>query len=385
MFDVSLGKDYPHRPPQVQFLTTSSFLSQRGKHVRFNPNLYEGGKVCLSLLGTWDGPGWEPGVSTLLQVLVSLQALILGNPEPYFNEPGFESSKGTAYGNQASNKYNRDIRRYTLEVAILPFLQNELNQKGKAPKDPLGSNVKNMAYFTEFEEVLRQHFRLKQSAIQKQLYKWLQEDSSLQSLYQEYWNVWERLKKLTDGNKKPAARGTKRKSFEAPGVKEHADGVIEIDGNDDVQAVFDAEMETALRASLGDKVPELSVAGRAKISKDTKQDEDNDQKPCANKKRENKEPSGVTQHTDGIIEIDDDDDDDDDDDYKADIALAMQLSVVERGPGSNQGSVQLAENGIAGRGQVEGGGNNGPGGDVHERESHIKAAAAAAAEILDLT
>jgi len=33
-----------------------------------NPNLYADGKVCLSLLGTWSGPGWEKGVSTLSQV-----------------------------------------------------------------------------------------------------------------------------------------------------------------------------------------------------------------------------------------------------------------------------------------------------------------------------
>lgn len=26
------------------------------------------GKVCLSLLGTWSGPGWDPKTSTLLQV-----------------------------------------------------------------------------------------------------------------------------------------------------------------------------------------------------------------------------------------------------------------------------------------------------------------------------
>lgn len=27
-----------------------------GGKVRFNPNLYNNGKVCLSLLGTWSGP-----------------------------------------------------------------------------------------------------------------------------------------------------------------------------------------------------------------------------------------------------------------------------------------------------------------------------------------
>lgn len=46
------------------------------------------GKVCLSLLGTWDGDrgeNWNAATSTLLQVLVSVQSLILV-PEPFFNE-----------------------------------------------------------------------------------------------------------------------------------------------------------------------------------------------------------------------------------------------------------------------------------------------------------
>ena len=42
-------------------------------------------QVCLSLLGTWSGPSWQPGVSTLLQVLVSLQACVLVS-DPWFNE-----------------------------------------------------------------------------------------------------------------------------------------------------------------------------------------------------------------------------------------------------------------------------------------------------------
>lgn len=37
---------------QVQLCTTS------GGNVRFNPNLYQQGTVCLSLLGTWGGPSW---------------------------------------------------------------------------------------------------------------------------------------------------------------------------------------------------------------------------------------------------------------------------------------------------------------------------------------
>jgi ubiquitin-conjugating enzyme E2 O len=46
-------------------------------------------------LGTWQGPGWIPKESTLLQVLISIQSLILGTSNPYFNEPGWEGSEGT--------------------------------------------------------------------------------------------------------------------------------------------------------------------------------------------------------------------------------------------------------------------------------------------------
>jgi ubiquitin-protein ligase len=39
--------------------------------LRVNPNLYENGYVCLSLLNTWNGRAhecWNPEASTLLQV-----------------------------------------------------------------------------------------------------------------------------------------------------------------------------------------------------------------------------------------------------------------------------------------------------------------------------
>lgn len=51
--------------PQVHLCTTG------GNRVRFNPNLYNCGKVCLSLLGTWSGDkgeNWNPDVSTAVQV-----------------------------------------------------------------------------------------------------------------------------------------------------------------------------------------------------------------------------------------------------------------------------------------------------------------------------
>lgn len=67
-FDLLCGADYPRGPPLMKFRTTG------GGIVHFNPNLYPDGKVCLSILGTWEGKPWIEKQSTLLQVLLSIQA-----------------------------------------------------------------------------------------------------------------------------------------------------------------------------------------------------------------------------------------------------------------------------------------------------------------------
>lgn len=68
MFDLKIPTGYPLNPPLCHYY---SFCNDR-----LNPNLYEDGKVCLSLLGTWHGEGsevWVPFKSNLLQILVSIQ------------------------------------------------------------------------------------------------------------------------------------------------------------------------------------------------------------------------------------------------------------------------------------------------------------------------
>ena len=115
LFDVFFPENYPAEPPKVNLQTTGR------NSVRFNPNLYNNGKVCLSLLGTWrgdDSEAWSETTSTFLQVLVSIQSLILV-PEPYFNEPGYESSIGTQDGISASKTYNERIRQAWIHS---PFL-----------------------------------------------------------------------------------------------------------------------------------------------------------------------------------------------------------------------------------------------------------------------
>ncbi|CAO2199720.1 unnamed protein product [Urochloa humidicola] len=98
-FDIHIPSSYPSGPPLVHYHSGG---------LRINPNLYNCGKVCLSLLGTWAGHGcemWNPAQSTLLQVLVSIQALIL-NENPYYNEPGYAGTANTPHGQRKSMEYN---------------------------------------------------------------------------------------------------------------------------------------------------------------------------------------------------------------------------------------------------------------------------------------
>ncbi|CAK9315302.1 unnamed protein product [Citrullus colocynthis] len=129
-FDFHLPPEYPDIPP-------SAYYHSGGW--RINPNLYEEGKVCLSLLNTWTGRGnevWDPKSSSILQVLVSLQGLVL-NSKPYFNEAGYDKQVGTAEGEKNSLSYNENT--FLLNCKTIMYLMR------KPPKD--------------FEELVKEHFR----------------------------------------------------------------------------------------------------------------------------------------------------------------------------------------------------------------------------------
>ncbi|KAK4259833.1 hypothetical protein QN277_006124 [Acacia crassicarpa] len=100
-FDICFPPEYPNEPPMVHYISGG---------LRLNPNLYESGNVCLSILNTWTGTGpevWNPGASTVLQVLLSVQALVL-NEKPYFNEAGYDQQIGRAEGERNSVSYNEN-------------------------------------------------------------------------------------------------------------------------------------------------------------------------------------------------------------------------------------------------------------------------------------
>lgn len=153
IFDLFTGSNYPENTPNMLFKNSGN--------VRFNPNLYNCGKVCLSLLGTWRGTAsesWNPKTSTLQQLFISIQSQILID-QPYYNEPGFESTYATPAGQETSRQYNCERRWYTLTHAMYELL------------------IKPDSY-PEFTDIIKKHFTLKKEYILQLCDKWKAEPNN---------------------------------------------------------------------------------------------------------------------------------------------------------------------------------------------------------------
>ena len=160
-FHIHLPSDYPNTPPEVLLNTTGN------QQVRFNPNLYSSGKVCLSLLGTWAGgagESWSPQTSSLLQVLVSIQSLIFVD-NPYFNEPGYEKYMNRPEFIKKSKEYNEEKQYNTINLGMIQMIKNPING---------------------FEEIIKNHFNLKKDEILNKTQIWEQNNITSTSIIKKY-------------------------------------------------------------------------------------------------------------------------------------------------------------------------------------------------------
>ena len=101
-FELTYPSDYPHSPPKVKYCTN-------GEGIRFNPNLYTCGKVCVSLLNTWRGDQWT-SCQSISTVLLTLCTLLCS--DPLFNEPGVNK------GHRDLDNYNDIIEYSNLNIAV---------------------------------------------------------------------------------------------------------------------------------------------------------------------------------------------------------------------------------------------------------------------------
>jgi ubiquitin-conjugating enzyme E2 Z len=105
-FEIGYPSDYPHSPPKVKYCTN-------GNNIRFNPNLYKCGKVCVSLLNTWRGDQWT-SCQSISTVLLTLCTLLCDNP--LLNEPGVPPSHNDI------KPYNEIISFSNLDIAVCDII-----------------------------------------------------------------------------------------------------------------------------------------------------------------------------------------------------------------------------------------------------------------------
>ena len=112
-FSFSYPHDYPYRPPHVIFHTNA-------KKIRFNPNLYTNGKVCLSILNTWEGDKWS-SCQSIRTLLLSILTTLM-NKNPLLNEPGIDSKHPDFY------TYTKIIEFSNINYAICGIITKKIFQ-----------------------------------------------------------------------------------------------------------------------------------------------------------------------------------------------------------------------------------------------------------------
>jgi len=111
LFEFLFPTDYPYSPPKLVYLTNKNAI-------RFNPNLYTNGKVCISILNTWHGEKWS-SCQSIHSILLTLCTIL--NKFPLLNEPG------TALNHPDIQKYNDIITFSNLSIAVCDLVNKKIH------------------------------------------------------------------------------------------------------------------------------------------------------------------------------------------------------------------------------------------------------------------
>lgn len=137
-FKLEFTNNYPSEPPKVTYYT-------QGDKIRFHPNLYRSGKVCVSILNTWRGEQWS-SCQTISSILLTLTTLF--HNKPLLNEPGITET------HMDFDKYNEIIAYKTLEHAILKMTDKEFFNK-------------EYHIFTSFQDIIEDNLKKNKKNIEK--------------------------------------------------------------------------------------------------------------------------------------------------------------------------------------------------------------------------
>ena len=159
LFEFIFPDNYPYEPPKLKFLTNNGSM-------RFHPNLYINGKVCLSIINTWNGEGWTScnNINSILLILISI-----------FDKNSLTFEPGIHNDHYNVNKYDILVAFKNIEYTIIKQInllqnldENKLNLQNEKClylfKDEIISNFKkNLESIKNNLENLKKEFNKKQS------------------------------------------------------------------------------------------------------------------------------------------------------------------------------------------------------------------------------
>ncbi len=137
-YEIRFPDNYPFSPLKAKYMTNDG-------NTRMHPNFYSCGKVCVSIIGTWSGPGWT-SCQNITSVLLTFRSLFLENP--LWQEPGFADEVS-----DRNSDYNTLIGYENYRIAILKMFNNT----------PPGFNC--------FRDIMREHLVKNQDAIMERCQK----------------------------------------------------------------------------------------------------------------------------------------------------------------------------------------------------------------------
>tara|TARA_B100000927_G_scaffold290509_1_gene289561 strand:+ start:12326 stop:13063 length:738 start_codon:yes stop_codon:yes gene_type:complete len=159
LFEFIFPDNYPYEPPKLKFLTNNGSM-------RFHPNLYINGKVCLSIINTWNGEGWTScnNINSILLILISI-----------FDKNSLTFEPGIHNDHYNVNKYDILVAFKNIEYTIIKQInllqnldENKLNLQNEKClylfKDEIISNFKkNLESIKNNLQNLKKEFNKKQS------------------------------------------------------------------------------------------------------------------------------------------------------------------------------------------------------------------------------
>lgn len=109
-FEFLFPTDYPYCPPTVRYCTNKN-------NIRFHPNLYVNGKVCLSILNTWAGEKWS-SCQSIQSVLLTLCSILTSRALTH--EPG-------THEESSIQQFDKIVSFANVASALIDVLQQDRN------------------------------------------------------------------------------------------------------------------------------------------------------------------------------------------------------------------------------------------------------------------